>query len=121
MPRVDVSHTARDDIAQTLDWTLEHFGPAAAQRYEALIHQGLADLARDPLRAGSTSRFELGGGIRSFHLMHSRNRVGGPAERVQHPRHLLVFRVASDDTVEILRVLHERADVRRHLADDSEC
>jgi toxin ParE1/3/4 len=117
MRKLDIALRARAEIASTLQWSEEHFGQAAALRYELLIRQGLVDIAHDPHRPGSTLRPELGPGVYVIHLAHSRARASDPPDRVKHPRHVLVFRL-TDESVEVLRVLHESADPVRHLTVD---
>ena len=102
------------DIEAILAWTHEHFGEAARLRYEALITQGILDLAEDPERVGCSKRPEIAESARTYHLWHSRNRVA-QADRVKAPRHFLLFRIGADGLIEIGRVLHESVDLARHL------
>ena len=52
---VTLATTADRDFLDIMDWSVDHFGADAADRYEALICQALTDLGEDPLRAGATS------------------------------------------------------------------
>ena len=52
--------------------------------------------------------------LRSLHLQHSRAR--GPQFKVKSPPHILYYHVITPDVVEIVRVLHEHMDPRRHYA-----
>lgn len=115
MAQVRISPTARDDIAGILRWTLDHFGEAAARRYNSLLLQAIDDLGRDPTCPGVVARPEVAANARVFHLWHSRKRTGAAAEQVKHPRHFLLFRNVGNDCLEIGRVLHDSVDLMRHL------
>jgi toxin ParE1/3/4 len=53
-----------------------------------------------------------------FHLRHCPN--GALREgRVQRPRHAVYYRVAKPGLIDILRVLHDRMDPRRHVDNDN--
>lgn len=98
-----------------LDWSGRTFGPAARQRYEALVAAALSDIAHDWRRAGSVKRDDLGAGWRIYHLRNSRQRARKAAGIVQSPRHVLVYRLATGDIVIVLRILHDSMDLPRHL------
>ena len=91
---------------------MEHFGAAAADRYEALIGQALADIREDPFRLGAAKRPDLPDAIYSYHLAASRDRV--PGGRVHTPRHFVLYRVLGF-RVEVLRLLHDSRDLARHV------
>jgi len=59
-------------------------------------------------------RPELRSGIRSLHVRYTR-RSGEDAISVRRPVHVLYYRVAQAGVIEIVRVLHERIEPRRHL------
>jgi toxin ParE1/3/4 len=112
---VRVSSPAFQDIAAIWDWTVEHFGNAAALRYEALIEQAIADLAADPQRPGVKQRSDLLPGLWLYHLDSSRTNLPD-GQMVKSPRHLLIFRHLRQDVIEVVRVLHDSRDLARHLA-----
>ena len=56
---VRIASPAFADIGNIWDWTVEHFGHAAALRYESLIDQAIADLAENPDRPGAKERPDL--------------------------------------------------------------
>lgn len=115
MAGLRLTETAERDIVEILAWSHTTFGEGARRRYERLIATALADLAADPLRAGSLARPELGEGVRSWHLRSSRERARDEAgEVVQRPRHLLIYRPADAWTV-IGRVLHDAMELEPHL------
>jgi toxin ParE1/3/4 len=99
------------DFIEIMDWSVEQFGAAAADRYEALIARALTDLGEDPFRPGARQRPELPEGIYTYHLAHSEFRS---VDRVKAPRHLLLYRIASG-RVEVLRILHDSRDLAQHL------
>ena len=71
-------------------------------------------VASQPADPATADRGELLAGVRSFHIRHSR---GESREMpVASPVHMLFYRVAEPDVVEILRVLHERMEPRLHIA-----
>jgi toxin ParE1/3/4 len=116
---VRVSSLAFDDISDIWDWTVDRFGIAAAQRYEALIEQAIADLAADPQRPGVKQRSDLLPGLWLYHLDSSRTHVAD-GQMVKSPRHFLIFRHLREDVIEdmieVVRVLHDSRDLARHLA-----
>lgn len=114
--QVILAEPAGRDFIEVMDWSAEHFGAAAADRYEALILQALVDVGEDPFRPGARQRPELAEGISTYPLESSRDRVCGP--RVEAPRHFLLYRVASF-RVEVLRILHDSRDLGRHLPESS--
>lgn len=91
-----------------LAWTAQRFGDQAQARYEQLLANALRDLGAEPLRLGTAARPELGHGVRSYHLRHSRKRL-----EVARPRHLIVYRIAEGSIVEIGRVLHDAMELER--------
>lgn len=109
---VVLAATADRDFVEVMDWSVERFGPAAADRYETLIYQALIDVGKDPFRPGARQWPELPQGIYTYHLAGSRERVRG--DRVKSPRHFLLYRVLSF-RVEVLRILHDSRELERHL------
>lgn len=111
-----VAGPARRDIAAIIRWSYEHFGEAAALRYQALIAQAFLDLQADPTRPGSKERLELPvQGTRTYHLAFSSDRVVG--ERVKEPRHFVLYRQRQDGSIDVVRILHDSRDLQRHLRD----
>ncbi len=114
MAAIRLSAIAEEDIFAILRRTHETFGEAARRRYEALLAASLRDIAADPLRAGSVARPEIGKGIRTYHLRHSRTRAqsGGG---VRKPRHFLLYRCLKAEIIGIGRVLYDAMDIERHV------
>lgn len=113
-----LSAAAEADIISLLAWTESHFGDAARRRYERLLIVALRDVGGDPERIGSQARPELGQGVRSYHLFHSRERARTADGIVRRPRHFLLYRRAGSDAVGIGRVLHDAMDMERNLPFD---
>lgn len=53
-----------------------------------------------------------------FHLRHCPKLAFGEG-RVQRPRHAIYYRVVESGLIDILRVLHDRMDPRRHVDNDN--
>ena len=110
MAKYRISHDAQADIVDILRFTHNRFGDAARRRYQALIGAALEAVATDPQQVGSISREELGAGLRSIHLVYCRS-----MPKVVRPRHFVFYRVATDQVLEVVRVLHDSMDLDQHL------
>jgi toxin ParE1/3/4 len=117
MPRnIVFSPEADSDIVEVLEWSLENFGIAAADRYQNLLETAFKDIAEDPERLGVKDRAEVLPELRSWHLRMSRDRVSfAGSEKVMRPRHVIYFRF-DDDAVTVSRILHEVRDPMLHFA-----
>jgi toxin ParE1/3/4 len=105
------------DLVGILGYTSSRFGPQQRDRYAALVDKAAAMLTQDPTRPGSRSRDDLGEGVRSYHIQRAVQRRGAAA-------HVLYYVVEPQQPdggadILILRVLHERMDPVRHLAEDA--
>jgi len=100
------------DFIEIMEWSAVQFGAAAADRYETLIGRALIDVSEDPFRPGTRRPPELPKGVHTYHLASSRDHVSD--DRVNAPRHFLLYRVVSS-RVEVLRILHDSRDLVRHL------
>ena len=70
-------------------------------------------VAAEPEGRSTTDRAELGPGVRSLHVRHSRDESSETP--VANPVHVIFYRAAQPGVAEIVRVLHERMDPRRHF------
>jgi toxin ParE1/3/4 len=104
--RVRLGAVAEIDFANVLKWTAENFGPRQARVYRDTIVQAIGELADGPDVAGSAARNEILRGLRTLHV----------SRRGRRGRHLLVYRVTEDGTIEIARILHDGMDLSRHLS-----
>ncbi len=69
-------------------------------------------VAADPTASASQDRSEILPNLRSLHLRHVRSLA---EDRVKRPAHVLYYRPIAPGLVEIVRILHERMDPRRHF------
>lgn len=118
MAKFRLSQAAQDDIASILDTTAESFGTDARVRYERLLVVALRDVASDPGRVGIKHRPELGEGVCSYHLRHSRDRARHNGWVVRRPRHVLLFRQIGPELIGVGRVLYDAMEIARHLPRD---
>jgi len=95
-PEAILTRPAQRDYRTIQLYTLRQWGPEQATRYMDEIDATLDRLCDNPY-IGKV-RFELPGEPRSFPANH----------------HLIIYRVRSN-AIEIVRILHERADPTRHL------
>ncbi|NVZ83247.1 type II toxin-antitoxin system RelE/ParE family toxin [Pseudomonas yamanorum] len=117
MPPYRISNAARADIVDILRLSQTRFGDQARQRYQALILAALQAIAGTPYRIGSHDRDELAPGLRSYHLIYSRQQANPPHGTVKSPRHIVFYRVAND-VIEVVRLLHDAMEVQLHLPND---
>jgi toxin ParE1/3/4 len=118
MLRYRLSPQAEQDIEAILVWTHDEFGEKVRRRYEALLTRAIMDVAENPERTGSRARPEIAVAARTYHLRHSRDRVRKSVGTIHHPRHILVCRIVEVDLVDIVLVLHDGMDPKRHLPDE---
>lgn len=105
MPYRLVGHAEAQIDAALLD-SARRWGIPAAARYHRLILTAAAATGEAPALPGSREIPGLAG-VRVLHL-HAVRRLVDAGNRVAEPRHLIVYRVASDNVVEILSVVHDR-------------
>nr|WP_295775542.1 type II toxin-antitoxin system RelE/ParE family toxin [Rhodoferax sp.] len=99
------------DYQEVLKRSAQDFGTLQAEMYAETI-----ELAIDALRENGTKtigvkeREEIGPGIFTLHAARLKRKAS----------HFLVFRALKPRTIEILRILHERMDLARHVPQDPE-
>jgi toxin ParE1/3/4 len=103
-----LTQLAGSDYADILDWTRRRYGRAQAIAYKQLLDRAIEMVAADPNHIGSRSRSEFGAGLRSIH-------VGLAASRRSAARHVIIYRTAPEDIVEIVRIFHDAMEISRHL------
>lgn len=96
---------AEIDFANILKWTVENFGSRQASSYRDTLVQAIGALTDGPEVAGSKARDEIAKGLRTLHV----------ARRGRRGSHFLMYRTMGEATIEIVRILHERMDLQRHL------
>lgn len=103
---IRVAWLARQDMADILAWTREHFGTRQQAVYARTLALAMRALAEDPEIADARSAEYIAPGILLLHVARG-HRKG---------RHIIVFRVdASNNCVDVLRVLHDSMDLVRHV------
>ena len=93
---VRLSRRARSDLEDIFLYTAREWSPAQARVYVSVLHEAMTLIATKTHRAQSLDHV----------------REGYRAYRVRS--HLLIYRENADVT-EIVRILHARMDVPRHL------
>jgi toxin ParE1/3/4 len=89
---------AEDDLEDIFSYTLQTWGEQQLADYAGVIERALEAIASNPFLGHS--RADLTPGYRCF--------IAG--------RHLIIYRI-EEETIYVLRVLHERMDIRRHLSE----
>ncbi len=92
-----LSPRARADLGGIWDHTAERWGEGQAERYLRQIAEACADLASGRRRGAGA------GAVRPGYFRHP---VGS---------HVLFYRLGRDGGIEVMRILHKRMDVGRHL------
>ena len=108
--RARLSAAAEGDFASILEWTNERFGARQARLYRDALEEGVRTLRNGPDVPGARRRDDIIPGIWSLHIAINRRRG----------RHLLLYRVTGEDTIEIVRILHDSMDITRHLPKQEE-
>lgn len=97
--RVELSKLADRDLGDIYRYSYERFGEAQAGRYYASLWRCFAFLADHPTIGRIRTEFQP------------------PARSHQHQRHVVFYDIA-DSHILIVRVLHERMDIDRHMRDE---
>jgi toxin ParE1/3/4 len=103
--RVRLGAAAELDFANIVKWTTENFGARQIRIYQKTLVQAIGELAEGPDVAGSKARDEIMPGLRTVHV----------ARHGRRGRHFLMYRVAPETTIEIVRILHDRMALQRYL------
>jgi toxin ParE1/3/4 len=103
--RVRLGAAAEVDFANILKWTTENFGARQSRVYRDTLVQAIGELANGPDAAGSKARDDIMAGLRTLHI----------ARRGRRGSHFLMYRAAPNSTIEIVRILHDRMDLQRHV------
>jgi toxin ParE1/3/4 len=80
------------------------FWRATITRYRDTLVEAIGELAEGPDVAGSKARDEIMPGLRTLQV----------ARRGRRGSHFLIYRAAPKSTIEIIRILHDRMDLKRH-------
>jgi toxin ParE1/3/4 len=104
---VRLAEKAEHDLLEALVWTIDQFGALQADEYLETLTLALEALTDGPNIVGSKVRDDIGLGIRTLHVA----RLG------RKGRHLVVFRMADGQTIDVIRLLHDSMDLAKHLPD----
>ncbi|MCA6115465.1 type II toxin-antitoxin system RelE/ParE family toxin [Bradyrhizobium sp. WSM 1738] len=108
--RVRLGAAAEVDFANILKWTIENFGARQSRVYRDTLVQAIGELADGPDVVGSRARDEIMAGRRTLHV----------ARRGRRGNYFLMYRTAPNSTIEIVRILHDRMDLQRHVPSASD-
>lgn len=109
---VRLSAAADADFRQIVGWTAENFGSIQARTYADTLSAALQALSAGPTITGVKERPEIASGIKMLHV----------ARQGRKGRHFVLFRAVSVDGhnhVEVLRLLHDSMDLKRHLSSEN--
>jgi toxin ParE1/3/4 len=104
---VRLAEKAEHDLLDALVWTTDQFGALQADEYLETLTLALEALTDGPNIVGSKVRDDIGLGIRTLHVA----RLG------RKGRHLVVFRMADGQAIDVIRLLHDSMDLAKHLPD----
>jgi toxin ParE1/3/4 len=97
---------SEQDYLEIIKRSAQDFGAIQAEVYAEILAMAMNALHLEgPEAIGVKAREEIGHGIFTLHA----------ATHKRKARHFLVFRVLEIQTIEILRILHDRMDLARHL------
>jgi toxin ParE1/3/4 len=102
---VRLGRQAELDYVEILQWTTRFFGKTQAKTYAKTVSLAIKALRAGPEIPGASARDEIAPGIRTLHVA----RLG------RKGRHFVVFRVSSEQAIDILRLLHDSMDLTRHV------
>jgi toxin ParE1/3/4 len=118
MARFRLSRPAQTDLARILATSLERWGTEGQRRYATILTTAMRVVANEPRGFVTRDRGHLQSGLRSFHLRHVR--ADEPGATVRRPVQVIYYRVIQPGLVEVVRILHERMEPGRWLADERE-
>lgn len=104
--RIRLGAAAEVDFANILKWTTENFGARQSRVYGETLVDAFGALANGPEVVGSKARDDIVTGFRTLHVARSGRRGS----------HFLLYRATANQTIEIVRILHERMDPHRHVS-----
>lgn len=108
--RVRLAEQAERDLFGITLWTVENFSAQQAETYVETLSLAIEALHDGPEVLGVTVRDDLGLGVQTLHV----------ARQGRKGRHFVVFRAAPEQTIEVLRLLHDSMNLARHLPSANE-
>ena len=107
--RVRLTDEAEQDFLRIVKDTADTFGERQSIVYQALLADGLAALEAGPDVPGSRARDDLRPHLRSLHV----------ARRGRPGRHVIIYRAAGGNVIDVVRILHDAMDFARHIPPES--
>ncbi len=107
MARYRISKPAEAKIEESLAYSLNHFGDAAATRYRALIYQAVQDLAANWATLLRRGQAKIRDGLLVYQLRVSRRNVPRSIGMVGKPRGFIVGRIDDDGALLVLTFVGE--------------
>lgn len=109
--RIRLVAVSEQDYQEIIKRSAQDFGAIQAEVYAETLGMAIDALREDgPETIGVKEREEIGPGIFTLHAARHKRKAS----------HFLVFRVPETQTIEILRILHDRMDLARHVSLDQE-
>jgi toxin ParE1/3/4 len=99
MPKVKLSRDACTDLRNIDNYTYQTWGRAQADKYIKMIEEGCRTLANHPMLGKPQDEFFPG--LRKYSI----------------GKHY-IFYLATDNGIEVIRVLHQAMDISRHIKKD---
>lgn len=103
--RVRLAEQAEQDLLGITLWTVENFGPRQAEVYAETLTLAIEALHDGPDVLGASGREDIGPSMHTLHV----------ARQGRKGRHFVVFRSAPEQTIDVLRLLHDSMDLAQHL------
>lgn len=102
---IRLASRAEQDFVEIVQWTANNFGSQQAAVYAETLTLAIGVLTGGPEILGANRRDEIGDGILTLHV----------ARQGRKGRYFVVFRVGSETTIDVLRLLHDSMDLARHI------
>ena len=97
MTRYKFTKKAVEDLSELWEYTRKIWSENQAEKYYKLIIQACYELAKDPQRGKEYSE------------------IYPALKGMNTTKHIIFYRILSDSSIEITRILHERMDLKRRL------
>jgi len=107
---VRLADQAELDFIDITTWTAENFGASQADEYSETVMLAIEALTDGPEILGAKAREDIAPGICTLHV----------ARQGRKGRHFVIFRKAEGRTIDVLRLLHDRMDLVRHISDGND-
>ena len=109
--RARLTAVSEQDYQEIIKRSAQDFGTIQAEVYAETLAMAIDALReRGPETIGVKEREEIGPGVFTLHAARHKRKAS----------HFLVFRIQEIQTIEILRILHERMDIARHISHGQE-